>query len=104
MKLYVDTSKVTFQVTKNPEAKNDQNGRQKMNRDGAPMWTTQVMALDESGGEMLSVTVAGQKPTVTVGQAVTPIALEAVPWNTNGKHGVVYRAVEIKPIAVTASK
>jgi hypothetical protein len=104
VKLYIDTSKVQFSVTLNPAAKNDQNGKQKFTRDGAPMWQTQVQALDETGGEILMVTVAGVKPEVTTGMFVTPVGLEAVPWNTNGKHGVVYRAVELKPVAVSTAK
>ena len=62
------------------------------------MWTTQVMALDETGGEVLAITVAGIKPSVTVGQIVKPVGLEAIPWNNNGKHGVAFRAVELKPV------
>lgn len=101
MRLYVDISKVTFTVTKNPEPKNDQNGQQKHRRDdGAPMWVTQVMALDEeTGGEMLSVTVAGQMPNVSVGQMVSPVELEAIPWATNGRHGVAYRAAELRVLS-----
>jgi len=45
-----------------------------------------MMALDESGGEMLNVTVAGVPPKVTVGQQVALVELEgAIPWATNGK-------------------
>jgi hypothetical protein len=99
MRLFVDTSKVTFTVTKNPEPKNDQNGQQRHRKDdGAPMWATQVMALDETGGEVISITVAGAKPSATVGQMVTPVELEAIPWSTNGRSGVAYRAVSLMPV------
>ena len=100
MRLYVDTARVTFTVTKNPEPKNDQDGKQKHRKDdGAPMWVTQVMALDEeTGGEVLQVTVAGVKPSVSVGQTVVPVTLEAIPWATNGRHGVAYRAAELSPV------
>jgi hypothetical protein len=99
MRLTIDISGVQCQVTKNPEQKLDQNGKQKIDRDGRPMWTTQVMALDVTGGEVLAVTVAGEKPSVTVGQTVKPVGLEAIPWNNNGRNGVAYRAVELKPVA-----
>lgn len=99
MRLFVDTQKVTFTVTRNPEPKNDQDGKQRHRRqDGAPMWTTQVMALDESGGEVINITVAGQQPSATVGQMVTPVNLEAIPWATNGRSGVAYRADELQPV------
>ena len=99
MRLTIDISGVQCQVTKNPEQKLDQNGKQKIDREGRPMWTTQVMALDATGGEVLNVTVAGTLPTVTVGQMVKPVGLEAIPWNNNGKHGVAFRAVELKAVA-----
>src|SRR5262245_54295820 len=99
MRLTIDITGVQCQVTKNPEQKLDQNGKQKIDREGRPMWTTQVMALDETGGEVIAVTVAGSIPQVTVGQIVKPLGLEAIPWNNNGKHGVAYRAVELKAVA-----
>ena len=97
MRLSIDTSGVSCQVTRNPEQKLDQNGKQKVDREGRPMWTTQVMALDETGGEVLAISVAGAVPQVTVGQVVKPVGLEAIPWNNNGKHGVAFRAVELRP-------
>lgn len=104
MRLTIDTSGVSCQVTKNSEQKLDQNGKQKNDREGRPMWTTQVMALDETGGEVLNITVAGVQPQVTVGQIVKPVGLEAIPWMNNGKHGVAYRAVELKPVTGGISK
>lgn len=99
MRLYVDTQKVTFTVTRNPEPKNDQNGQQRHRKDdGAPMWSTQVMALDETGAEIINITVAGQKPGVTVGQGVLPVNLEAIPWATKDRSGVAYRAEELQPV------
>jgi len=52
-----------------------------------------------TGGEVLSISVAGIVPSVTVGQTVKPVGLEAIPWNNNGKHGVAFRAVELKAVA-----
>ena len=98
MRLTIDIAGVQCQVTRNPEPKLDQNGKQKIDREGRPMWTTQVMALDETGGEVIAISVAGMTPNVTVGQMVRPVGLEAIPWNNNGKHGVAYRAVELKPV------
>jgi hypothetical protein len=103
VKHYLDVSRYQYSVTLAATAKNDQNGKQKYTREGAPMWQTQVQALDEDGATVLMVTTAGEKPTVTVGQLVEPFGLEAIPWNTNGKNGVVYRALELKPVAVSAS-
>ncbi|MEV6272675.1 hypothetical protein AB0L64_36240 [Kribbella sp. NPDC051936] len=94
MKLTIDTTGKTFTVTKGVEEKKDQNDRQKFDRiTKEPLWTVQVMALDETGGEMINVTLAGNAmPKINVGQTVVPVELEAMPWATNGRNGVAYRA------------
>jgi hypothetical protein len=104
MRLLVDIARVTFTVTKAVEEKRDQNKMQKTDRTtGEPLWTTQVMALDESGGDMLTITTAGTPPKVNVGQTVHPVELEAIPWATNGRNGVAYRASSLTPTAGTSS-
>ncbi len=91
-------------MTKAVEEKRDQNGVQKKDRTtGEPLWTTQVMALDETGGDMLTVTTAGQPPKVAVGQQVKPGELEAIPWATNGRNGVAYRASALTVVGASSS-
>ncbi len=105
MRLLVDISRVTFTVTRDVVEKTDQNGKQKTDRNtGEPLWSTQVMALDGSGGEMLTITTAGQPPKVSVGQVVMPVELEAIPWATNGRSGTAYRAVSLSVAGAAASK
>ena len=97
MKLIVDTSNKRVMVSKDPVEKPDQNGRQKTERGtGRPMWSTQVFVLDDEGGEVITVTTAGERPNVSVGQLVTVSKLEALPWATNGRNGVAFRAEQIK--------
>ena len=97
MKLYVDTSSKQVSVTKEATEKLEQNGRQKVERGtGRPMWSTQVFVLDDEGGEVITITTAGEKPNVKVGQLVAVSKLEALPWATNGRNGVAFRAEEIK--------
>ncbi|MET8306056.1 hypothetical protein [Micromonospora sp. NPDC005173] len=97
MKLYVDTQSKQVQVTKDPEPKNDQNGNQRSEKNtGRLMWSTQVFVLDETGGEIITITTAGEKPGVTVGQLVAVEQLEAIPWATNGRNGVAFRAISLK--------
>jgi hypothetical protein len=104
MKLLVDIARVTFTVTKAVAEKCDQNGVQKKDRTtGEPLFTTQVMALDETGGDMLTITTAGAPPKVSVGQQVHPVELEAIPWATNGRNGVAYRASSLTPTAGTST-
>ncbi|MFI7213146.1 hypothetical protein ACIBP4_01105 [Micromonospora maritima] len=104
MKLYVDTASKQVQVTKDPEPKNDQNGNQRSEKNtGRLMWSTQVFVLDETGGEIITITTAGEKPSVTVGQLVAVEQLEAIPWATNGRNGVAFRAITLKPKAGTSA-
>ena len=96
MRLRLDISKTSFTVTRTAVEKTDQNGVQKIDRmTKQPLWVVQLMALDETGGEMLTVTVAGIPPKLTVGQQVNPVELEAIPWATNGKNGTAFRASSI---------
>ncbi len=106
MKLYVDIKGKNVQATKKPEPKNDQNGNQRSEKNtGRLMWSTQVFVLDETGGEIITITTAGEKPDVEVGQPVTVEQLEAIPWATNGRNGVAFRAVSLKPMTgATAAK
>ena len=97
MRLHIETSAKQVTVSRDPEEKNDQNGRQKTERGtGRPMWSTQVFVLDDDGGEVITITTAGEKPNVKVGQLVAVSKLEALPWATNGRSGVAFRAEEIK--------
>jgi len=97
-RLYLDTSKATFMVTKPAFEKSDGNGGQKRTRDGAPMWTVELLAQQPGeGGLVINVTFAGEKPKVTDGQVVMLDDLEVIPWNTNGRHGNAFRASNVRP-------
>src|SRR6266478_9924086 len=105
MKLYVDTNGKQVTVTKDPTEKTEQNGRQKTERNtGRPMWSTQVFVLDDDGGEVITITTAGERPNVKVGQQLTVSKLEALPWATNGRSGVAFRAEEIKAAGLSSVK
>lgn len=96
MKLYIDTDDVEFRVSREPEPKVDNHGIQRTEKSsGAWLWGTQVFALDDSGGEILNITTAGEKPDVKVGMIVEVDRLEAIPWATSGRSGVAFRAGEL---------
>lgn len=101
MRLLLDTSQVTFVVTKAPEPRRDYGKtEQKIDRDtGRPQWAVEVLAQDSERGEVIKVTVAGDQPRVNQGQPVRFEGLEAIAWNNNGKSGVAYRAASIQPSA-----
>lgn len=105
MKLYISAEGKQVTVSKDPEEKTDQNGRQRTERDtGRPMWSTQVVVMDEDGAEVIKVTTVGEKPSVKKGQLVTVSDLEAIPWATNGRNGVAFRASVLKAATAAAAK
>lgn len=93
MKLRINTSGVAFTCSKAPEPRTDfGSGQPKIDKaTGAVLHQVQVMALDADGGDVLSVTVAGE-PKVTAGQPVTVTNLVATPWSQEGRSGVAFRA------------
>jgi hypothetical protein len=104
VKLIVDTVGKQVTATKEPVERLDQNGRQRSDKEtGRLMWLTQVFVLDADGGEVITIHTAGEKPDVKVGQLVSVSDLEALPWATNGRNGVSFRATAIQPVRVTAS-
>ena len=104
MKIYVDTNDVTFQVAKKSQPKVDEKGNQRSERGtGRPMWQTQVIAIDETGGEVINVTTVGEMPSVEVGQFVVLDRLEAKAWATNGRNGTAFRAESLKPLTTSTS-
>lgn len=104
MRLIVDTSRVTFQVSKPADEKTDQDGRQKADRrTGELLWTVQVVAFEEAGAEVLNVTVAGNQPKLAPGTLVSLVELEAIPWVQDKRNGVAFRAKSIQPVQ-SASK
>jgi hypothetical protein len=104
VKIYVDTTGITFTVAKKSAPKVDEKGNQRSERGtGRPMWSTQVVALDETGGEVINVTTVGEIPSVEVGQFVALEQLEAKAWATNGRNGTAFRAVSLKPLTSTSA-
>ena len=102
MRLYIDTSKAApgFMVSRTFEPKVDiTTGRIKTDRiTGQELNTIQLMALDERGGEVITVTVAGAVREIPVMTPVSVVELEAIPWNNNGRSGVAFRAASVTPI------
>jgi hypothetical protein len=96
MRLLIDTRQKQFQVTKEAEPRfNRDNGVPRTDREtGEPLFSVQLLALDDSGGEVIAVTVAGQ-PKVTVGAPAAVTDLVAIPWQQGDRSGVAYRAASI---------
>jgi hypothetical protein len=104
MQLEIKTEGVEFVVSRAPQPKNDNDGRQKTDREtGELLHVTELVAMDETGAEILKVTTAGQ-PRVTTRQPVTVLKLVATPWNIDGRGGVAFRAEAITPLPTTAAR
>ena len=102
MQLEIKTEGVDFVVSRAPLPKNDNDGRQKTDREtGAPLCVTELVAMDESGAEVIKVTTAGE-PRVAKRQLVTVLRLVATPWTIDGRGGVAFRADEIVPVPAAA--
>ena len=93
MRIKLDTSAIRFMITKPAVPKMDRNtGQQKVDKlTGALQWQLQVMGLDETGGEILTVTLDAE-PKVGVGEFVQLHDLVAIPWNQGDRNGVAFRA------------
>jgi hypothetical protein len=106
MRLVIDVSRVSFSVGREVQPRLDQtSGVQRRDKvTGLPMWTVQLVAMDEGGAEVINVTVvAPEAPKLSVGQPVAPVALEAIPWAQNGKNGTAFRAAELRSANLKAA-
>ena len=101
MQLELKTDGMEFVVSRAPQHKNDNDGRQKTDREtGAPLHVTELVAMDQTGAEVIKVTTAGE-PKVVKRQLVTVVKLVATPWNIDGRGGVAFRAEAITPVPAT---
>jgi len=92
MQLELKTEGVDFVVSRVPQPKNDNDGRQKADRDtGELLYTTELVAMDDTGAEVIKVTTAGE-PQVAKRQTVTVTKLLATPWTVDGRSGVAFKA------------
>lgn len=104
MKLMINTEGVSFLCTRIAEQRTDRDtGAVRIDREtGLPLWQVQVAALDESGGEVLAVTVAGEPGNMTTGSPVAIERLVAIPWSQGDRSGVAYRAASIRAVNAPA--
>ena len=105
MRLLIDTRHKQFSVTKAAEPRvNHDTGVPRTDRQtGEPLFSVQLLVLDDTGGEVIAVTVAGQ-PAVTVGAPVAVTDLIAIPWQQGDRGGVAFRAASITSTGSAATK
>ena len=100
MRIKLDTSAIRFMITKPAAPKMDRDTRQQKvdKTTGALQWQLQVMALDETGGEILTVTLDSE-PKINVGEFVQLHDLVAIPWSQGDRSGVAFRAAGITALS-----
>lgn len=98
MRLEIKTDGIEFVVSKAPENKNDNDGRPKADKGtGELLFTTEIVAMDDSGAEVIKVTTVGA-PKINRRQPVHVVGLIAIPWAVDGRSGVAFRADSITPV------
>ena len=104
MKLPIDTTGMTFLAAGPPEPVLDfESKTPKVDENGAPLHSVQVVALNDGGAEVISVKVAGQPKGVGQGSTVKIAGLVATPWSMGDRSGVAYRAEHIEPTSAARS-
>src|ERR1035441_2753022 len=82
-------------------------GEQARTRDGRPVWTVRLTAIEDGRGtaETIWVEVAGDEPVLTVDDLVHPAGLIYTPWvNRKGEIVRSFRADQITPLDSAARK
>jgi hypothetical protein len=114
LRLVLDVPRIAyaFEVSAKPEPKlKDLRTReQKVDREsGLPMWSTEVTVKTENGAQVVTVTTVGHSaPSVSMGDLVEPVDLEALPWSNtdaNGqvRSGVAFKATELRALVPAAA-
>jgi hypothetical protein len=98
MQLEIRTEGVDFVVSRAPQPKNNNDGRQKTDREtGELLHVTELVGMDDTGAEVIKVTTAGE-PNAAKRQLVTVLKLVATPRNIDGRGGVAFRVEAITPV------
>ncbi len=106
MRLLIDTSSVQFRVSgqakPRPDFKDKTGERQATTRDGEPIWTVRLDAIDteRETKESIWVEVAGEQPRLTFDGYATVRGLVFAPWiGRDGKIKRSFRADSVEPAA-----
>lgn len=105
--LPIDTAKYTgiiCAVPPAPRIADRETGRVRVDRDtGKTVYQVGLCLMSATSADVVNVSVPGESAGVQNGVPVQVRDLVAVPWENEGRHGIAYRATEIKPLAATPS-
>jgi len=103
MRLLIDTSSVQFRVSGAAKPKQDYKDkeRQATTRDGEPIWTVRLDAIEpeRETKETIWVEVAGEQPRLTFDGYAVVRGLVFAPWvGRDGKIRRAFRADSVEPV------
>lgn len=105
--LPIDTSKFTgifCAVPPAPRLQNRETGQVRVDREtGQTVYQVGLCLMSGATAEVVNVNVAGEPRGVQLGVPVQVRDLVATPWENDGRHGVAFRAAEIKPLSAPSS-
>jgi hypothetical protein len=91
---------VTFLAGSTPEPVRDfDTGRPKTDPEtGQALYQMQLICLQDGRTSVITAKAPGTPPTVAQGAPVRVAGLVAIPWATDGRNGVAYRAETIEAV------
>ena len=105
--LPIDTAKFTgiiCAVPPAPRLANRETGQVRIDREtGKTVYAVGLCLMAGTSADVVTVSVPGEPTGVAVGVPVQVRDLIATPWENEGRHGVAFRAAEIKPLAAPAT-
>lgn len=107
--LPIDTAKFTgiiCAVPPTPRLVSRESGQVRVDRDtGKTLYQVGLCLMAGTSADVVNVSVPGEPSGVQNGTPVSVRDLVAIPWENEGRHGIAYRATEIRPLhAASAAK
>jgi hypothetical protein len=106
--LPIDTAKYTgiiCAVPPAPRIANRETGQLRVDRDtGKTVFQVGLCLMAGTSADVVTVSVPGEPTGVQLGMPVAVRDLMATPWENEGRHGIAFRAAEIRPLNAPAGK
>jgi hypothetical protein len=106
--LPIDTAKYTgiiCAVAPVPRMANRETGQVRVDREtGQTLYQVGLCLMAGTSADVVNVTVPGEPAGVQRGMPVQVRDLVATPWENEGRHGIAFRAAEIRPLPAPAGK
>jgi hypothetical protein len=101
----IDTAKYTAiicAVPPAPRVANRETGQLRVDRDtGKTVYQVGLCLMAGGSADVVNVSVPGEPAGVQLGIPVQVRDLVATPWENEGRHGIAFRASEIRPLTAT---